>query len=691
MPLEFKLSLDKILSSDNLAADLNDEQLRNIEAQLSSGIKADLQSREGWEQDADEWVKLAAQVREQKSYPWKDASNVKYPILTIASMQFAARAYPALLSGPKLVNGRVIGYDPDGSKARKASRISKHMSYQVRNIMKGWERDMDRLLHALPLIGTAFKKTYFDPLLQRNVSELVNAKELVVNYYASSLEDAERKTHILYYTSNQVQERITSEIFIKPKNKLTTLSSKPRKVNADATQNLSASRDDKIIELYECHCYLDLDGDGYEEPYIVTIHSDTMQILRIFRRFGEVDIVQNEAGNIIRISPKEYFTSYIFIPDPNSGVYGLGFGSLLGPLNLSINTLVNQLIDAGTLNNMQGGFLSSSFQISAGDLDWEPGEWKIVNSYGNDIRQGIVPLPSQAPSSVLFNLLNMLEGATMRIASVTDILSGEVPGQNTKATVAMNAVEQGLKLFSSIYKRCHASLSEEMMKCHALNAEFLQEEEYLAILDKEEDGGQKVTRDDYNTGDYDIVLSADPNVSSDQQRITKVQALFDIMQLGHVNPMEVTKQYLEATDQPNIEALMTMPPPPGPPAEIVLAQQELAHKIEKDTKDFEHRQRMDYFDRELRSIEVDLKGIDTRVGAILDIAKAEGEEEGRQLGEYRNYLDQISKQEEVLIKKKNAIIDQKLKEEQMAIARKQEERQAQAEAAAAKQQQQNQG
>lgn len=683
MPVKFNITRDKILKSPNLAKDLNEDQLKSIESKLSAGIKSDLLSRAGWEQDIDEWTELATQIREEKSYPWQDASNVKYPILTIACMQFAARAYPALLSGPRIIGGRVIGYDKDGSKAKKASRIGKHMSYQIKNIMKGWEADMDRLLHILPLVGTAFKKTYFDPILQRNVSELVHAKELVINYFASSLETAERKTQILYYTQNQVREQITSEIFIEPKTELTTIKNKSKKVNADKTQNMVSGRDDEMVELYESHCYLDLDGDGYQEPYIVTMHSDTMQILRIFRRFNEEDLVLNTKDDIIRINPKEYFTSYIFIPDPNSGVYGLGFGALLGPLNVSVNTLVNQLIDAGTLSVMQGGFLSSNLQISAGDLEWDPGEWKIVNSYGSDIRQGIVPLPVQPPSSVLFQLLGMLEAATMKIASVTDILSGDVPGQNTKATVAMNAVEQGLTLFSSIYKRSHAALSEEAMKIHALNAEFLEDEEYLAILDLDEDGGQKVSRDDYNTKDYDIVLSADPNVSSDQQRIQKVQALFDVLQLGAVNPTEVTKQYLEATDQPNIEALMTMPPPAGPPMELVLQEKELDHKISKENNEFDHRSRIDVWNNNLREIEVDLKALDIKSKSILNIAKAEGEEEGRQLGELRNYLNEVRADTQMVLNERKQLLEERQQafeqnkaEKEMALQKQQADAEA---------------
>jgi chaperonin GroES len=413
---------------------------------------------------------------------------------------------------------------------------------------------------------------------------------------------------------------------------------------------------------------------------MVTLHKSTEQIVRIFPRFKEKDIQYVPASEkVLRIYCKEFFTGYIFIPDPNSGVYGLGFGALLGPLNLSVNTIINQLVDAGTLSVLQGGFLSSNLQLTAGNMEWEPGEWKIVNSYGNDIRQSIVPLPAAPPSTVLLSLLQLLEQASMKIASVTDILSGEVPGQNTKATVAMNAVEQGLKLFTSIYKRCHTAQSKEMLKIQRLNAEYLNEREYLDILDTEVDGGQEIHRNDYNMDDYDIILSADPNVSSDQQRLLKVQALFDVLPLGAVNPTEVTKQYLEATEQPNVEQLMTMPPA-RPNPELVMQEVELKHKISKESEELVHRKRMEYWDRQLRSIEVDLKALDTRTTAILNLAKAEGEEEGRQLGELRNYLDQVRAQEEQLMQKKRDVIDQQFKEEQVALQREQ---------AAAQQQQQN--
>lgn len=686
-PKKFNLSLDTLLTSQNIAKELTKDQLKCIEQDLSCEIKADISSREAWEQDIEEWTNLAAQVREDKNWPWENASNIKYPILTIASMQFAARAYPALVTNPDFVSSRVNGFDPDGKKAKRGKRVSKHMSFQMRHQMKAWEEHMDRLLHVLPIVGTAFKKTYFDPIEQQNVSEFVPAQELVINYHASSMEDAERKTHILYYTKNQVHEQIAAGLFLKPEKKLTSLK-EDRKVNQSKTQNQKNTKDESVSELYECHCCYDLDGDGYAEPYIITMHAPTMQVLRIYRRFDENSVLYNEMGDIMKIVPTEYFTSYIFIPDPNSGVYGLGFGALLGPLNVSINSLINMLVDSGTLNNMQGGFLASSFQLESGDMTWEPGEWKVVNSFGNDIRQGIVPLPTQPPSNVLFNLLNMLEAASLKIASVTDILTGEIPGQNTKATVIMQAVEQGLKVYSSIYRRCHKALSKELQKIAKLNANFLDDQVYVAVLDMEQDGDVKVTREDYLMDDFDITLSADPNVSSSAQRLAKLQALMEILPLGHVNPQVVTMQWLEETEQKDIEMLMKMPPPPGPPLELQIKQAEVQHKIQKEGVELNHRILMDKYDLHLRAIDMDQRAIENNTQALLNIAKAESEEAGAQLAEYRAYLEEVRKQEDQLMKKRSQVFQEKLQAMEMEMARKE---QAEAEAAAQAQAQQAQG
>jgi len=664
---EYNLDFDELVASDNATDMLDQDQLDYLGGYICEGVKNDLTSREGWEQDIDEWLKLAAQVREDKSFPWPDSANVKYPILTIASTQFASRAYSALLSGPDYVQGRVIGRDETGEKRAKAIKIGKHMSYQLKEEMTEWEQDMDRLLHTLPITGTAFKKSYYDPALLRNVSEFVSPKDLIVDYHAKSLEKAYRKTHILNYTQNELVSLMRSGVFHEyTEDELQRPESTQPRTTHDSSQNMKQSQTDKSSthELYECHTWLDLDGDGYEEPYIITVHRGSEKVMRIVSSiaYGEEAVQKNEDDEIYYIAQKQYFTGFIFIPDPSSGVYGLGFGSLLGPLNVSINTIINQLLDAGTLSNMQSGFIASNIQPKSGDTSFRPGEWKVVNSYGADIQSGIVPLPVREPSNVLFSLLGMLENASMKMASVVDILTGEIPGQNTKATVAMAAIEQGLKVFSSIYKRCHRSLKEEYQLLYNENAMFLPVESYVSIFDAQGDAPDTIKQTDYEVGSNDVVPYSDPNVSSEQQRLAKIQVLGELLSLGTINREEYTRRFLEATDQPNIEALMDIPDP-GPDPRVML-------EMEK----FKHDKDMDIMDRKFKAIELDIKANQARIDGILKLAKAEGEEAGLQNDMHNKYLDQLMATESQLMQKRKDMFDMKLAEKAQA---EQEQTQAQ--------------
>jgi chaperonin GroES len=660
-----------LIASDNATDMLEQDQLDYIGGYICEGIKNDLTSREGWEQDIDEWLKLAAQVREDKSFPWPDSANVKYPILTIASTQFASRAYSALLSGPDYVQGRVIGKDESGEKTDIAIKIGKHMSYQLKEEMTEWEQDMDRLLHTLPITGTAFKKSYYDPSLLRNVSEFVSPKDLIIDYHAKSLEKAYRKTHILNYTQNELVSLMRSGVFQEyTEDELQRPESSKPRTNDNDSQNMKQSQTDKSSkhELYECHTWLDLDGDGYEEPYIITVHRGSEKVMRIVSSiaYGEDSIQKNEDDEIYYIAQKQYFTGFIFIPDPSSGVYGLGFGSLLGPLNISINTIINQLLDAGTLSNMQSGFIASNIQPKSGDTAFRPGEWKVVNSYGADIQSGIVPLPVREPSNVLFSLLGMLENASMKMASVVDILTGEIPGQNTKATVAMAAIEQGLKVFSSIYKRCHRSLKDEYKKLYEENAMFLPVESYVSIFDAQGDAPETVKQTDYQIGQNDVVPYSDPNVSSEQQRLAKIQVIEGLLSLGTINREEYTRRLCVATDQPDIDSLMDVPEP-GPDPMVMLEQEKFKH--EKD---------MDILDRKFAAIDLDIKANQTRIDGILKIAKAESEEEGQQVAQYNKYLDQLMAAETQLMQQKRDMFDQR---QQLKAQKEQEQAAAQQQAA----------
>lgn len=209
------MKLSTALDSVNIAEDLDDKQLKKIANQVVDGFDIDKDSRKPWEKDLKTWTELALQVANDKTFPWPNAANIKYPLLATAAMQFAARAYPTLVpSDGKIVKCKVIGSDPDNQKAERADRISKHMSYQVIDEMDDWEEDMDKLLITLPIAGTCFKKTYWDASKQRNCSKLVLPKTLVVNYYCRNIEEAERFTEVFYLTKRQIKERQNRGIFL---------------------------------------------------------------------------------------------------------------------------------------------------------------------------------------------------------------------------------------------------------------------------------------------------------------------------------------------------------------------------------------------------------------------------------------------------------------------------------------------
>ena len=335
--------LRALVATENIAVEIDEEDLNAMGQEICDMYQADEDSRSEWMDKYEEYMELATQVKTDKSFPWAEAANVKYPLLTIASLQFASRAYQSLVPNNKVVKTREIGADPDGQKADRAKRISNYMSYQLLEEMDTWEDQMDRTCLILPIIGNVFKKTYWDG--HKMVSDLVLPKDLCVDYYATSLEDAARKTHKLYYYPNEIVSQVRTGNFLDVVD-TTAPSSTFEGDHSDAQDALQGvtppANDDTAPHCFlECHCWWDLDGDGYEEPYIITVHEDTKQVVRVSARYDADGIEYNMDNEVTKITPVEYFTNYIFINDPNSGVYGMGFGSLLGPLNEATNTILN--------------------------------------------------------------------------------------------------------------------------------------------------------------------------------------------------------------------------------------------------------------------------------------------------------------------------------------------------------------
>lgn len=569
--------LDKLLEQANIAEKLDKKKLETIGYEAADGYKLDCDSKRQWDSQVDEWVKLAAQIKSKKNYPWPDASNVKFPLLATAAMQFAARAYPSLVPADgKVVQFKVVGADPQGQKAALADKLAKHMNYQLLEDMEDWEEEMDRLLIQLPIVGCLFKKTYFDPIKKRNVSKLVGPKDLVVNYWATSLEAAHRKTEIIPMTKNHVQAMKNAGLFLDvelPEPRSNPML--PNKSDVHGNQAPSRADDTTPYVILEQHTFLDLDDDGYAEPYIVTIEEQSEQVLRIVARFDSDGIYTNDDGDLICIEPVEYYTKYGFIPNPDGGFYDIGFGHLLGPINESTNTVINQLIDAGSLANLQAGFIGKGLRLKLGEERFKPGEWKTVNATGDDIKKQIFPLPTKEPSDVLFKLLGLLIESGRELASVAEIFTGKMPGQNTPATTTQATIEQGMKVFTAIYKRTYRALAKEFRKVFRLNSLYQENFQKAQMILDEPIGPQ-----DYDRKSYDVCPTADPTAVSTTQKQQKAAMLMELLPLGTINIIEATRRLLEAQEQPNPEALMQGAPGPQPDPKV-LAQQEKS-KMERE-------------------------------------------------------------------------------------------------------------
>ena len=590
------MKIDKILESTNVAKDLDGEDLIAIGKDAVLGYENDLASRKPWEDDLKTWTELALQIASKKTFPWNGAANIKYPLLATAAMQFAARAYPTLVtSNNQIVKCRIVGKDPDGQKAERAKRVSIHMSFQVMEQMDDWEEDMDKLLITLPIAGTCFKKTYFDPQKQQNCSKLILPKALVVNYFCRKLDDAERITEVFYLSKRKLKERQNQGIYLDVDLGDPSADGEDKNTSVNNAFQNSGHEDDSTPYCFlEQHTFLDLDEDGYAEPYIVTVEVETQTVVRIVPRFDKDGVLVNEQQKVVSIEPIQYYTKYGFIPNPDGGFYDIGFGRLLGPLNNSANTIINQLVDAGSLSNLQAGFIGKGLRIKMGESRFQPGEWKAVNAIGDDLKKQIFPLPVREPSQVLFNLLDLLLKSGKELASVAEIFVGKMPGQNTPATTTMATIEQGMKVFTAVYKRVYRSLASEFRKIYKLNRTYMNVEEYIDVLD------EPVQQSDYEGPENDILPGADPVAVSSQEKQAKLQAVGQILNLGTIDPMWFTQQYLEAHEIPNAQAaLRQAQPQPDPKVEAMKMKAQIdAQKAQTDTMMAHEKMKMDQMTKE---------------------------------------------------------------------------------------------
>ena len=620
--------LNDILAADNVAELMDGEDLEYIGKEVFRGFTIDDDSRSEWKEKYQEAMKLALQVYEPKTSPWPGAANIKLPELTIACLQFNSRAYPALVTEPELVKCKVVGDDPDGQKEARAERVSQFMSYQLLDQDAGWEEDTDRLLIALPITGMIVRKTFHDSMKSMNRSEMVLPEDFCVSYFTKSLESCPRATHILHYSKREIKNRQIAGIYRDVEITPVAYQETENPQKQERMQELGyspPSGDDPTSDrdILEQHCFMDLDGDEYEEPYVVTIEAASQKVLRIFPRFTATDIkrenddeirilatqgmqlmnaplpqddlqkkvqisVRQEQvkaideqieklkkdNRIINIDAINYFTKYPFIPSPDGGFYDIGFGSLLAPICAAADTITNQLIDAGTLQVSNVGFLGSGIRVRGGDYRFRPFEWKKTDAPSGNIKDSIVPLPVNAPSGVLLELLKLLLGYAQQIMSVTETMQGEMPGQNTPAYTMQAALDQGMKVFSGILKRLYRSFREELKKLYRLNRIYMDPQEYFTIVGTNDSA--MVYRADFLGDPNAVVPEADPNIISDAQRLQKMMFLSQrSQQVPGYNPDAVEQKilkYMHISDTQDLYNIQKFPPPPNMEMQMKLAE-----------------------------------------------------------------------------------------------------------------------
>ena len=564
----------------NLAKSLTEEELKKIGADVRESFDADKDSRSEADGQRAQWKKLFAGQRDPKNYPWPKASNTHVPLMTVACLQFQARAYEALV-------GKEIArcYCKDLAFQKTAERASRYLNYQLRYEMEEWEEDMDVMLLDLPMEGYGIKKTYWDTTKGRVASRFLVVDELIAPYRCKNLDESPRKTHIIHKQLNDIFMNARRGIYINVDENwepVTVAESTPMPqtvIQGDKNnfETEPALRFVTTRPILEQHCMLDLNydpetntfkaKDNITRPYIVTVDWRDSKVLRIVPRFH----INPYTGEM---ETDEYFTAYPFIPNPDS-YCGFGFGHLIGHINETADTIINQLIDAGHLANVKGGFYAGMSGMKQGDLGFKMGEFKPVNILTDDIRKHIYPMEFGEPSNVLFTLLGLLQDYVKDVTTTADWMSGALPPSDTAATTMLAIIEQGLKVFSVIQKRAHRSLKKELRKIFRLNGQFLNEKVYfMTVFDGNEEQleGYTTGKNDFSN-DIEVIPVSDPNISSRAEKLIKSQ---QVMQSVMTNPLSAqdpqaiysaTKQFYEAMEVTNIDAILPKPPeePPPPP------------------------------------------------------------------------------------------------------------------------------
>jgi len=540
----------------NLAELLDERDLMDISSELIDYYEDDKTSRDEWEDAYRSGLDLLGVKYEDREEPFRGSSGVTHPVIAEAVTQFQAQAYKELLPASGPVRTLILGAITPEVEAQ-SQRVSSFMNYQITNVMEEFDPEMDRLLFYLPLAGSAFKKTYFDDILDRAVSRFVAADDLVVPYNATDLYSASRITHVTRMSENSVRKFQAAgfyrDIELQPYETEDELRSKEREL-----MGISKTSDSDDCTLLEMHIDLDLEGfehknpldgemTGIKLPYIVTLDEGSSKILSIRRNWAENDEYYKKI---------QYFTHYKFLP--GLGFYGFGLLHMIGGLGRSATSILRQLIDAGTLANLPAGFKARGIRIRDADEPLSPGEFRDIDVPGGALRDSILPLPYKEPSQTLMQLLGFVVDAGRRFAAIADLQVGDGnQGAAVGTTVAL--LERGSKVMSAIHKRMHYAQKQEFKMLARIFSESLPPTYPYNVHGAD----ASIKQADFDDR-IDVIPVSDPNIFSMSQRLALAQTQLELAQTNPQmhNMYEAYKRIYEAIGVQNIEAVL--PPPTAP-------------------------------------------------------------------------------------------------------------------------------
>jgi len=453
---------------ENLAETLDERVLSRMAGELISDYKKDKESRSDWEKSYTNGLDLLGFKYNNESGPFQGASSVTHPMLAEAVTQFQAQAYKELLPSDGPVRTQVVGELTD-EKTAQAERVKEFMNYMIMNKMEEYTPEFDQLLFYLPLAGSAFKKIYYDDVMQRAVSKFVPAEDLVVPYYATDLNDCERITHVIRMSENDVLKKQRSGFYRDVEILPSRLDSDEVKDKYDQLEGTRNSDDsDYQMNVLEMHVDLDLeefemdsDEKNIKVPFIVTLDEGSREILSIYRNYDEDDEVMKR---------KEYFVHFKFLP--GLGFYGFGLIHMIGGLSKTATAALRQLLDAGTLSNLPAGFKSRGMRIRDDDQPFQPGEFRDVDAPGGNIKDQFQILPFKEPSNVLMQLLGFVVQAGQKFASIADMQTGD-GNQQAAVGTTVALLERGSRVMSAIHKRCYYAMRQEFRLLSSVFATYL--------------------------------------------------------------------------------------------------------------------------------------------------------------------------------------------------------------------------